>query len=180
MIKINRVLITLLIVFSICAANNLSTNCIRIKSSIFNKGIDISGVFVPHDNLLFGLGLGLSSNFIESAWNDFTMKSMFTYLFNNSKKVNFPVTVEAGFIAGKNYDYHIIAPYAAVNSGIEIKLGKNHKNRIGIWSGYRYGKRSFIVNHKNQFGEISYVENFKVFPFAIGISYSYDIHPRKP
>ncbi|MGE0077612.1 MAG: hypothetical protein AB7S48_07120 [Bacteroidales bacterium] len=133
------------------------------------KDLQIGYNFEPLKKINIPMSIGLSSNFIETKYNDFSVEVWPNFQFQR-RNFRFPL----GFLTGvkwvKTYDYSYTVFNYGLYSGVSYRFGKNE---IGLNAGVKFGKRRYIIESQTSIGNISAYETYKENPLLLMITYSF-------
>lgn len=156
--------------------------CILLVNSAFAKnssaftragisGFQVGYSFEPISRVNVPVSIGISSNFIEKKYNDFSVEVWPNYQLQR-KNFRFPLGLMIGVKWIKNYDYSYAVFNYGLCSGVSYSFGRN---KIGLNAGVKFGKRSYIIEKQTSIGDISTYETYKENPLLLMITYSFKI-----
>lgn len=116
-------------------------------------GLSNQDINEEFDDILFGIGIGLPF-----------------YAFGNS---NIYGEINTGLYIPNNVYYNTVIPFAGVDIGYEISLGKAGRHLISAEVGYIFGKREYLQTFSNNQISVSSIDTFELFPICFEIGYGF-------
>lgn len=152
-----------------------ATSTFAQNSSVFTRagisGLQIGYSFEPISRVNVPVSIGISSNFIEKKYNDFSVEVWPSYQLQR-KNFRFPLGLMAGVKWVNTYDYSYAVFNYGLYSGVSYSFGRNE---IGLNAGVKFGKRRYIIEKQTSVGDILAYETYKENPLLLMITYSFKI-----
>jgi hypothetical protein len=152
-----------------------ATSTFAQNSSVFTRagisGIQVGYGFEPISRVNVPVSIGISSNFIEKKYNDFSVEVWPNFQFQKNN-FRFPVGVLTGVKWVKTYDYSYAVFNYGLYSGVSYCFGRNE---IGLNAGVKFGKRRYIIETQTSIGDISAYETYKENPLLLMLTYSFKL-----